>query len=202
MKESQDPGGGDDAPGARGSHRRGDAGVASRARRGCTVRAPRRRPRRRAFASVEIAKAREELLTDHEQELAERLEDAEEKLAAMIEYVGGKERRAGEEGDRTGDEDEQEGTFEMEKLEAKFMCGRLSRREVERRERRSRRRSREGTPRAEDRGAAKSRLTRPSPRSSQVEVEMEAADAAAAENSKPRRAPPGLSWSGREGAQG
>jgi len=78
----------------------------------------------RRFASAEIAKAREELLTDHEQELAERLEDAEKKLAAMIkEHASAAKEREALEKKATELETKmnQRATFEMEKLEAKFM---------------------------------------------------------------------------------
>ena len=78
----------------------------------------------RRFALAEIAKAREELLTDHEQELAERLEDAEEKLAAMIkEHASAAKEREALEKKATELETKmnKRATFEMEKLEAKFM---------------------------------------------------------------------------------
>ena len=78
----------------------------------------------RRFALAEIAKAREELLTDHEQELAERLEDAEEKLAAMIkEHASAAKQRDELEKKATELETKmnKRATFEMEKLEAKFM---------------------------------------------------------------------------------
>ena len=78
----------------------------------------------RRFTHLEIAKARNELLTDHEQELAEQLEKTEEKLAAMIKTHASvsKEKESLEK--KTAQMEtkmNQKAMLEIEKLEAKFM---------------------------------------------------------------------------------
>ena len=78
----------------------------------------------RRFTHLEIAKARNELLTDHEQELAEQLEKTEEKLAAMIKTHASvsKEKESLEK--KTAQMEtkmNQKAMLEIQKLEAKFM---------------------------------------------------------------------------------
>ena len=78
----------------------------------------------RRFTHLEIAKARNELLTDHERELAEQLEKTEEKLAAMIKTHASvsKEKESLEK--KTAQMEtkmNQKAMLEIEKLEAKFM---------------------------------------------------------------------------------
>ena len=78
----------------------------------------------RRFTHLEIAKARNELLTDHEQELAEQLEKTEEKLAAMIKtHASVSKEKESLEKKTTQMETKmnQKAMLEIEKLEAKFM---------------------------------------------------------------------------------
>ena len=78
----------------------------------------------RRFTHLEIAKARNELLTDHEQELAEQLEKTEEKLAAMIKTHASvsKEKESLEKKTKQMETKmNQKAMLEIEKLEAKFM---------------------------------------------------------------------------------
>ena len=78
----------------------------------------------RRFTHLEIAKARNELLTDHEQELAEQLEKTEEKLAAMIKtHASVSKEKESLEKKTTQMEIKinQKAMLEIEKLEAKFM---------------------------------------------------------------------------------
>lgn len=78
----------------------------------------------RRFTHLEIAKARNELLTDHERELAEQLEKTEEKLAAMIKtHASVSKEKESLEKKTTQMETKmnQKAMLEIEKLEAKFM---------------------------------------------------------------------------------
>ena len=78
----------------------------------------------RRFTHLEIAKARNELLTDHEQELAEQLEKTEQKLAAMIKtHASVSKEKESLEKKTTQMETKmnQKAMLEIEKLEAKFM---------------------------------------------------------------------------------